>query len=95
MPDSDDRRYATMADVARLEDRIDRIDNTGSRGVSVLALQIQQLSQDFAKHEKLHETEQLNRIRNRRWIIGTIIGVVAAIDGPVLTLVLLIVQKHP
>lgn len=74
-----------VADNAR---RIESIDATGTRGVALLALQVQELSKDMAKHEDKHDREIAVRAASRRWIFGAVVAVVAAIDGPIVTVLL-------
>ena len=68
--------------------RLDAIDANGTRGVAVVGVQVQELSKDFAKHEERHDQEQARRLSARRWVIGAAIAAVAAIDGPLVTVLL-------
>lgn len=67
-----------------------RVDVNGDRlgGVGVLAVQIQELAKDLAAHEKIHEQDARRRTDSRRWIIAMAVAVVAAIDGPLVTVLL-------
>jgi len=65
--------------VRRVDDnqqRLNTIDATGTRGVAVLAVQLQEIAKDFAKHEEKHEREERDRRSNRRWIIATAIAMI-------------------
>lgn len=61
------------------------MDTQGTRGVSVLAVQVQQLISATAdqraetrawqvRHEEDHEREQAERVSGRRWLTGTCIA---------------------
>jgi hypothetical protein len=75
--------------------RVDAMDMAGTRGVAVLGVQLQEVAKDVAKlegqmesHRREHVSDEASRVSARRWIIATIIAAVAAVDGPVLTIVL-------
>ena len=68
--------------------RLDSIDATGTRGVAVLAVQMQEIAKDFAKHEEKHDRQEQVRASNRKWLFTAAIALIAAIDGPVVTIVL-------
>lgn len=74
--------------------RMDQIDQGGTRGVGVLALQIQELTKDFVTHEQLHSRERLERSTMRKWLIATLIGLVGAIDGPIVAVLLAVHGGH-
>ncbi len=78
----------SRAELADLQRRVDKIDRGGTRGVGVLAVQIQELAKDLAAHEKQHEQERQARAAMRRWLVGAFIAAVAAVDGPVVAIVL-------
>jgi hypothetical protein len=73
--------------------RLDVIDSVSNRGVAVIAVQVQELAKDMAKHEERHDREETARISGRRWMIGAVIAAVAAIDGPMVA-VLLALHGH-
>lgn len=86
---------ATRADLERLEHKIEAIDQTGTRGVAVLAVQVQEIAKDLAKleqsiehHRGEHRTEMRIRTSSRRWIIGMVVAAIAAVDGPLITVLL-------
>jgi len=63
--------------------------------VAVLGVQLQQIAKDVAKleiqmeaHRKEHEAEESARVSARRWLAGIVIAAVAAIDGPVVAILL-------
>ena len=82
----------------------------GTRGVAVLAVQVQQIAQDVARleqamtkdvarlerrleatmaeHSDAHDAERAGRMNSRRWIVGAVIALIAAIDGPLVTVLL-------
>jgi hypothetical protein len=85
--------------VRRLEARLDAIDQMGTRGVGGLAVQVQEIAKDVARlekamedHAKAHAAEAAARVSSRRWQVGMAVAVVAAIDGPVMTAVALLLQ---
>lgn len=80
--------YVTREEFFRLASRVDIIDSAGTRGVAVLAVQIQELAKDVAKHEEKHDREEAHRANNRKWLFMAAVAVIAAIDGPVVTIVL-------
>lgn len=74
--------------ISRLESRLDSIDAMGTRGLAVLAVQVQEIAKDMAKHEVKHDADTQSRASARRWIIGAAIAAIAAIDGPLVTVIL-------
>ena len=80
--------YASRDDLRMITRRLDQIDATGTRGVAVLAVQVQELAKDWARHEQAHETERRERAAGRRWLIGMAVAAIAAIDGPIVTVLL-------
>ena len=68
--------------------RLDNIDTTGTRGVAVLAVQITELAKDFSRHEEKHDRADAARLTARRWLWGAVIAGIAAIDGPIVTVLL-------
>jgi len=72
----------------RLVTRLDQIDAVGTRGVAVLAVQVQEIAKDFAKHEVKHDQEAAERQSGRRWLLAFAVALIAAIDGPVVTVLL-------
>ena len=86
---------ATRADLERLEHKIESIDATGTRGVAVLGIQVQEIAKDLAKlehaiesHRVEHQGEMRIRTSSRRWAIGIVIAAIAAVDGPLITVLL-------
>ena len=78
----------------RVVNRLDQIDAGGTRGVAVLAVQVQELAKDMARHEEKHDRQETARAANRKWTIMAFIGAVAAIDGPIVTVVLALHGGH-
>lgn len=74
--------------MGRIESRLDSIDAMGTRGLAVLAVQVQEIAKDMAKHEVKHDADTAARATARRWIIGAAIAAIAAIDGPLVTVIL-------
>lgn len=80
--------FVSRAEFMRLASRVDSIDAGGTRGVAVLAVQIQELTKDMAKHEDQHDRDEAQRASGRRWLFMAVVALVAAIDGPIVTVVL-------
>ena len=85
----------SRAEYIELLKRIDSIDAGGTRGVAVLAVQLQEVAKDVSKLEKQmddhrseHQASELARINGRRWMIATVIAAVASIDGPMVAILL-------
>jgi len=68
--------------------RLDQMDAMGTRGVAVIAVQVQELAKDLAKHEEKHDRQEAGRAAARRWMIGAVIAAVAAVDGPMAAILL-------
>lgn len=75
------------------------MDQYGTRGVGAMTVQITELAKDFsdlkaetktweATHDQQHEQEKRERLIARRWLIGAAIAAVAAVDGPIVTVLL-------
>ena len=47
-----------------------------------------EMRREFAAHLKVHADDERKRVTSRRWLIGSIIAGVAAIDGPLVTILL-------
>jgi len=94
-----------MTDVGReefraLAARLDSIDATGTRGVAVLAVQLQEVAKDvtrveaqMAQHAVDHAEEARRHVSARRWLIGAVIAVIGAIDGPLITVLLAVLSR--
>ncbi len=91
--------------VDRTQQRLDSIDDHGTRGIGVLQTQILDLTKDvtslqaemnirFDGHLKLHEEEERKRISSRRWIIGTVIGGMASMGTVIAMLVDVLQHVH-
>jgi hypothetical protein len=79
--------------------RLQALDQGASRGVIVLQVQIQDLTKEVTKlradmdhrfdaHAQQHDRDEAKRVTSRRWLVGSIIAAIAAIDGPIVTVVL-------
>lgn len=82
-------------EVRAVSTRVDLIDQTGSRGVAVLAVQVSELSKDVGAvktdiegHRGEHQQDARARVTGRRWLIATFVAAVAAVDGPLVTILL-------
>jgi len=63
--------------------------------VAVLGVQIQEIAKDVAKLEKQmedhrgeHQAAESARVNGRRWMAAMIVTAIAAIDGPMVTILL-------
>lgn len=82
------------ARMAAGEQRLDSIDQSGTRGVGAVQAQLSDLRGDVGgllarmeAHEKGHITEARERIVGRRWLIGALIAFMAVLETPILYLV--------
>jgi hypothetical protein len=76
------------------ERRLEAIDVNGTRGVVVLAVQVQELTKDLAAHEVKHDAERADRAASRKWMWMAWVAVIAAIDGPIVSVLLTIRGGH-
>lgn len=83
----------TRDEFERLLNKVDQMDATGTRGVAILAVQMQELSKDFARHEDKHDRADAARVSSRRWMVMAVIAMIAAIDAPIVS-VLLALHGH-
>lgn len=77
--------------VATNGQRMDAIDQGGTRGVSVLASQISDvikdvsdLRQELKDHDKSHKEQEAQRATSRRWAIMAIIALLTVIETPLI-----------
>lgn len=80
---SADANFMLWREVDRLERSIDAqgkrmeyLDEHGSRGVDALKGQIEQIRKDIAEHESAHTEAARLLAQNRRWLLGTIVGLI-------------------
>lgn len=71
------------------------MDSGGTRGVAVLGVQLQEVAKDVARlesqmitHQQEHHAAESARAAGRRWLIGAVIAAVAAVDGPIVAVIL-------
>ena len=81
--------------VRATEDRLEKIDTGGTRGVGVLAVQVSELTKDVGavqtqleQHRAEHAEETRARQSSRRLVIGWGIVVFAALESPLITLLI-------
>lgn len=74
--------------------RVDELDQTGTRGVGALAVQITEVIKDVSEmrqtlddHNKAHTAERRQLGIDRRWLVMAIIAALALVETPVLYLV--------
>jgi|SRR6266568_2523920 len=83
---------ASQRDLDALARKVDFIDQNGSRGMGVLAIQVAEIIKDlgildtrvenrFAEHAAQHQREAEVRSGNRKWVMTTAIGGVASMGG--------------
>jgi hypothetical protein len=75
--------------------RLDEIDRTGTRGVAVLAVQVSELTKDVGgvqtqleEHRREHVADARARVSARRWAVGIGAVLFAAVESPLVTLLL-------
>jgi len=84
---------------ARLAQAIASLDEHGSRGVGSLQTRMDSLVASMAElkadmrlrfdgHDREHERDERARVASRRWLVGAVIGGIAAVDGPLVTILL-------
>jgi hypothetical protein len=74
--------------VAKNARRLEEMDREGTRGVAVLAVQVADLAKDFGEHRHEHEVELKSRASSRRWAVGLAAVLFAAVESPLVTLLL-------
>lgn len=90
---------ATRRELDQLTARLDGIDAHGTRGIAPLAVQLTEVIKDLAElkhdvesrfnaHARAHEKDEAKRVSARRWTVATVVAAVAAVDGPLVTLLL-------
>jgi len=84
-----------MERIRAAEMKLDEMDRTGTRGVGVLAVQVAELSRDLGgmqrqmeAHHREHEQDLRDRRSQRRWAAGIIAALFAALESPLITLLL-------
>jgi hypothetical protein len=86
-----DMLKSQVTDSAR---RIDAIDQSGTRGVGIVQVQLTDLAKDVAAlgarmdtHDREHESEARDRRSSRRWMVATAIAFMAMLETPLIYLV--------
>lgn len=98
-------KAAADVEHAKLWQKIESIDDHGSRGVSVLQVQVtditksiarleSEMDQGFKSHQQLHEREADNLAAGRRWRAGLTVTAVLAVAGMFVTILSLLLQSH-
>jgi hypothetical protein len=62
--------------------------------LAALAVQVQELAKDLARHEEKHDRQEMARAAGRRWLVGAVIAAIAAIDGPMVAVLLALHGGH-
>lgn len=84
--------YATRRELDQLRQELIRMDDHGTRGVSVVQAQLTDVIKDvlelkgevnarFAEHQRHHERDEDSRAGNRRWALGFGVAILGAIGG--------------
>jgi hypothetical protein len=84
--------YATRRELDQLRQELIRMDDHGTRGVSVVQTQLTdvikdmlelkgEMSKRFAEHQRLHEREEDQRSSNRKWALGFAVAVLGMLGG--------------
>jgi TolA-binding protein len=87
-----DEPLASRRELDQLRDRIERIDDHGTRGVGTLQSQITDMIKDIAElktdlntrfeaHQRIHDQDHQDRISGRRWLIATGIAGLGSMGG--------------
>ena len=86
----------TRPEFDNLRSRLDTIDAGGTRGVAVVAVQLQDLAKDVARlekdmqaHRQDHAAAEHQRIVSRRWAVMAVLSAITAVDVPTVLLLLL------
>ena len=95
---------ATRREVDILRARVDQIDQLGTRGtvaaVTTLAAQMAEVIRDVGEvrgqmtaHDQRHDREQRDRAAGRRWLVGTIVAMLAVLVAVLATVVPLAIHR--
>jgi hypothetical protein len=85
--------------MVRLEQRVDAMDQLGTRGMGSVLVQVAELAKDVGElggeqrswqrlHREQHDSELAQRTSGRRWLITLELGNAAALLGPWLVLLI-------
>ena len=85
--------------LVRLEQRIEQVDNGGTRGMGAVLVQVADLARSMGElrgqqegwqheHEKQHERDTAARTSGRRWLVGVGLTNAIAVGVPLLALVI-------
>ena len=73
--------------------RLDILDQHGTRGVEALRNQVQLLASDIREHEQLHAKQTEQQITGRRWIVGVTVATVVPLY-PAIAYLLTVAPPH-
>lgn len=86
MSDVSREEFTMLRDqVAEQARKLEAIDQGGTRGVGILAVQIQRLTGDFARHEGQHDRDTARRRADGWRLLALVVGLV----GPLYPVLLL------
>ena len=87
--------------VDRTQLRLDVIDDHGTRGIGVLQTQIIDLVKDvtdlntrFDTHATVHQKEQDDRVKGRRWMAGAVIAALGSLAAILTVVVEILINTH-
>lgn len=73
--------------------RLDRMDETGTRGVDALRVELAGIRRDFLDHEGKHSEDAREAATARRWLIGVVVALITPLY-PLLIGALIWAVKH-
>ena len=91
--------------VSRVENKMDSMDLTGTKGVVALQVQVLDLTKDvtrlgvemdkrFDSHDRVHKQETHDRISGRRWLIGMGIAGMGSLAAILTVVVEILLHTH-
>lgn len=88
-------------EIDKLNVRIDRLDEYGTRGVDALRTEVARLRSDFVDHESSHEKAakeardaRLEQASARRWLIGLLVTLTVPIYPAIGTVLFFVLRHH-
>lgn len=69
-------RHEVARELDKVNTRIDKLDEHGTRGVEGLRTAVVQLQRDVQDHEKAHDVARRDAEAGRRWLIGIVVGAI-------------------
>lgn len=69
-----EQRMEFARELDKVNARVDRMDENGTRGVEKIAVEVAQLRKDITDHETLHDRQRQEQVNGRRWMVGTLVA---------------------